>query len=172
MQRAMDSLIDYYLLSGRKCGIIHSVSRKYRNAIAAESRWASIITHDIQTHELRAATNRPSVLVADNIIDGWDGADDKCRFVLIPKVPFANIGDKHVKLRQQQDPRSYDYSALVSIVQGVGRGVHHANDSAESWILDASWENLYQRRGQWLPQSFMSAYHHGVQLPNAKSQKP
>jgi Rad3-related DNA helicase len=166
MQQAMDRLIDYYLLSGRKCGIIHSVSRKYRNAIAAESRWAGIITHDIKVHEQRAATNRPSVLVADNIIDGWDGADDKCRFILIPKVPFPNLGDKHVKTRQMQDPRSYDYNALVSIVQGVGRGVRHEHDKAESWILDASWDQLYKRRGEWLPQSFMSAYHHEVGLPS------
>ena len=165
MQEAMDRLIDYYLLSGRKCGIIHAVSRKYRNAISAESRWKDIITNDISTHEQRAATNQASVLVADNIIDGWDGADNKCRFVLIPKVPFANLGDKHVALRQQQDPRSYDYNALVSVVQGVGRGVRHQHDTAESWILDAGWEQLYKRRGTWLPQSFLSAYHHGVELP-------
>ena len=164
MTNAMDKLIDHYLLTGRKCGIIHAVSRRYREQIKAESRWARVMTSDPLEHARRAAANSPSVLVSDNIIDGWDGADNLCRFVLMPKVPFPNLGDEHVKLRQQKDPRSYDYNALVSIVQGVGRGVRHETDKAESWILDESWEALYKRRGEWLPQSFMAAYHHGVQI--------
>ena len=162
MTNKMDKLIDHYLLTGRKCGIIHAVSRWYRDSIIAESRWTGIMTTDPAHHARRSADGKASVLVSDNIVDGWDGADNLCRFVLMPKVPFPNLGDKHVKLRQQKDPRSYDYSALVSIVQGVGRGVRHETDKAENWILDESWEALYRRRGDWLPQAFLSAYHHGV----------
>ena len=164
MTNAMDKLIDHYLLTGRKCGIIHAVSRWYRDSVVVESRWRSIMTTDPLQHARSALNGKASVLVSDNIIDGWDGADDLCRFVLMPKVPFANIGDRHVAARQQKDPRSYDYSALVSVVQGVGRGVRHENDKAENWILDESWEALYRKRGNWLPEAFLSAYHHGVPL--------
>ena len=165
MSKVMDKLIDGYLLTGRKCGIIHAVSRVYRDAIVAESRWRHVMTTDPLQHARSSASGRASVLVSDNIIDGWDGKDDLCRFVLIPKVPFANLADRHVKLRQQKDPRSYDYSALVSVIQAVGRGVRHNLDEAESWILDGSWEDLYRRRGNWLPQAFLSVYHHNVSLP-------
>jgi Rad3-related DNA helicase len=162
MTNKMDKLIDHYLLTGRKCGIIHAVSRRYRDSIIAESRWSSIMTSDPLEHARRSGAGGTSVLVSDNIIDGWDGIDNLCRFVLMPKVPYPNLGDRNVKLRQQKDPRSYDYSAMVSIVQGVGRGVRHETDKAENWILDESWEGLYRRRGTWLPKAFLSAYHHSV----------
>ena len=164
MTNAMDKLIDHYLLTGRKCGIIHAVSNAYRDAIITDSRWRSIMTSNPLEHSKRAVAGKTSVLVSPSIIDGWDGKDELCRFVLFPKVPFANLGNMHVKLRQQMDPRSYDYSALVSVVQGAGRGVRHELDKAETWILDQSWEDLYRRRGDWLPTAFLSAYHHGVQF--------
>ena len=162
MTNVMDRLIDTYLLTGRKAGIIHAVSRWYRDSIMAESRWQTVMTTDPSVHAVNVSNGRASVLVSDNIIDGWDGKDELCRFVLIPKIPFPNLGDAHVKFRQQKDPRSYDYAAMVSVIQGAGRGVRHENDKAETWILDESWEALYKRRGNWLPQSFLSAYHHGV----------
>lgn len=165
MQKAIDHLIDYYLLSGRARGIVHAVSRRYRDQIKAESRWSSIITHDINVHAAMTAADKPSVLVSDNIVDGYDGKDELCRFVIIPKVMYPNLGDRHVKLRQQQDPRSYDYAAITSIIQAVGRGVRHDKDTAETWILDESWEGLYRRRHNWLPTSFLSSYFHGVPLP-------
>ena len=161
---AMDKLIDHYLLTGRKSGIIHAVSKVYQTCIIADSRWRSIMVTDVDEHAKRVSEGKPSVLVSYNIIDGWDGADNLCRFVLIPKVPFPNLGDRHVKERMRRDQRSYDYQAIVSVVQGVGRGVRHKEDVAESWILDSNWEGLYKRRGAWLPESFLSAYHHGVSI--------
>ena len=106
-----------------------------------------------------------SVLVAANLIEGWDGRDDLCRFVLMPKVPYPNLGDKRTALRKDEDQRSYDHRALVAIVQGAGRGVRHKEDSGDTWILDAAWRQLIARRGSWLPQSFKDAYNHNCALP-------
>lgn len=164
MQDAMDNLIERYLLSGKKCGIIHAVSRKYRDAIVSETRWKAFTTTDPLVHGDRSTQGKPSILVSDSIFDGWDGHDDLCRFVLMPKVPFPNLADAHVAARQNLDPRSYDYDAIINIIQGAGRGVRHETDYADTWILDSNWDGLMKRRKDWIPKSFMEAYHHGVSI--------
>ena len=169
MQTAMDELIDFYVLNGKAAGVIHSVSNRYRDQILQESRWGSIMTSSISEHEGKVRQGLPSVLVAANVTEGWDGADELCRFILMPKVPFPNLGDERTRLRKEEDQRSYDFKALVSIVQGSGRGVRHARDFADTWILDGSWRMLHARasRNGWLPDAFTSAYHHAVTRPGS-----
>jgi Rad3-related DNA helicase len=165
MQAAIDRLIEYYVLNGNPAGIVHAVSNKYRDIILTESRWAGILTKDPVEHASRVERGEASVIVAANLSEGWDGIDSLCRFVIMPKVPFPNLGDRRTSIRKDEDGRSFDHSALVAIVQGAGRGVRHAADTADTWILDGAWSMLYKRRRDWLPEAFMSAYHHKVQLP-------
>ena len=165
MQEAMDRLIEFYVRGGKPWGIIHAVSNKYRDFILTDSRWQSIMVKDVDEHEARVARNEPSVLVASNLAEGWDGVDDKCRFVIMPKIPFPDLGDTRTRLRKDEDSRSYDHRALVAVVQGAGRGVRHSEDYADTWILDGAWKILMAKRGSWLPQSFKDSYHHGVTLP-------
>lgn len=165
MQEAIDRLIEFYVLNDRPTGLIHAVSNKYRDNILTESRWRAIMVSTPSEHEENVRNGRPSVLVAANLTEGWDGVDDLCRFVLMPKVPFPSLGDKRTALRKEEDARSYDHRALVSIVQGAGRGVRHTEDYADTWILDRNWRILMAKRKDWLPEAFLSAYHHNVQLP-------
>ena len=123
------------------------------------------MTADVSEHERRVGAKDPSVLVASNLTEGYDGKDDLCRFIIIPKVPYPNLGDRRTRLRMTEDGRSFDYHALVAVVQGAGRGVRHAQDYADTWILDGLWSMLYAKRKTWLPTSFREAYHHNVQLP-------
>ena len=165
MQAAIDRLIEFYMMRGQGAGLIHAVSNKYRDAILTESRWGVIMTSDPEIHKSKIEAGEASVLVAANLIEGWDGADDLCRFVLMPKVPFPYLGDQRTKIRKEEDPRSFDHKALVAVVQGAGRGVRHKDDKADTWILDGSWRQLFLRRRTWLPSSFLSAYNHNVSLP-------
>lgn len=168
MQAAVDQLITYYITAGKPWGIIHAVSNKYRDFLLTESQWRGIMSADVDEHARKVAEKQPSVLVAANLTEGWDGRDDLCRFIIMPKVPFANLGDQRTRLRMQEDGRSFDYHALVAVVQGAGRGVRHAQDYADTWILDGLWSMLYSKRKSWLPNSFREAYHHNVQLPQVQ----
>lgn len=165
MQAAIDNLIEYYVRGQNPWGIIHAVSNKYRDFILTESRWRGIMTSNVDEHEAKCSANEASVLVSSNLSEGWDGKDAFCRFVLMPKIPFPDLGDIRTRLRKEEDPRSYDHRALVAVVQGAGRGVRHREDYADTWILDGAWRQLHARRGEWLPQSFKDAYHHNVPLP-------
>lgn len=164
MQAAIDHLVEYYCLNGSPSGIIHAVSNNYRDRILTNSRFRGIMRTDADQHEAAVARGEASVLVAANLAEGWDGVDALCRFVIIPKVPYPNLGDKRTMIRKNEDPRSFDHKALVAVVQGAGRGVRHRADYADTWILDPGWAALRARRHEWLPDSFTSAYHHRVQL--------
>lgn len=165
MQVAIDKLIEHYYNLGQCVGIVHAVSNAYRDAILTESRWKGMMTTDPAVHELRVNANRPSVLVAANLSEGYDGRDGLCRFIVMPKVPFPSLGDRRTAVRREEDPRSYDHRTLVAVVQGAGRGVRHREDYADTWLLDGAWRIPFNNRREWLPDSFMDAYHSGVALP-------
>lgn len=164
MQSAIDNIIERYVMNGTPWGIIHTVSNRYRDYILTESRWQGIMTIDPDQHVARVEGGEGSVLVAANIAEGWDGFDDRCRFIIMPKVPFPDLGDVRTRIRKEEDARSYDHATLVAVVQGAGRGVRHTEDKCDTFILDASWDFLYTRRKDWLPQSFKNAYHHRVRI--------
>lgn len=165
MQKAIDKLIEIYVMMGRPTGLIHAVSNRYRDFILTDSRWRGIMTSDEQEHADAVASGKASVLVAANLMEGWDGADELCRFIILPKVPFPDLGDERTKVRKSEDGRTYDHRALVSVVQGVGRGVRHSGDYCDAWILDGNWRFLHTRRQDWEPESFRSAYRHNVKFP-------
>ena len=164
MQRATDEVIDRYAAGGTISGVIHAVSNRYRDQVLTESRWAAILTADVAEHEARARQGQPSVLVSANSTEGWDGIDDLCRFVIMPKVPYPNLGDERIRRRKEEDSRTFDHAALVAVVQGAGRGMRHPGDYCDTFILDRSWTQLYARRKAWLPKEFLSAYKHNVTL--------
>lgn len=164
MQEAIDKLIEHYILNGKAVGIVHAVSNNYRDKVLTNSRFCGIMHATPEEHEAAIKRGEASVLVAANLAEGWDGYDDLCRFVIMPKVPFPSLGDRRTKIRMQEDSRSYDHKALVAVVQGAGRGVRHREDYCDTWILDGNWQQLYSRRREWLPDSFTSAYHHRVAL--------
>ena len=164
MQSAIDTLISRYVSKGFPWGVIHSVSKKYRDFLLTESRFRGIMVTESKDHEQRVADGRPSVLVSPSVTEGWDGVDNLCRFIIIPKVPFADLSDAWTRRRMNEDARTYAQQALVSIVQGAGRGMRHRDDFCDTWILDEAWASLYRRYKDWLPKSFIESYHHNVPL--------
>ena len=158
MMDAVDKVIEHYILSGAKAGLIHGVSNKYVEKLLTESRWKSIMSKEVEQHVRIIEAGGTSILVAANIAEGWDGKDDLCRFIILPKVPFPNLGDTRTRLRREDDERSFDHRTLVSVVQGAGRGVRHTTDVADTWILDRAWSILMNKRRTWLPKSFTDAY--------------
>lgn len=164
MQKAIDTLISRYVMREHPFGIIHTVSNWYRDAILTESRFRGIMVSDPEVHMARVAAGTPSVLVSANLTEGWDGVDNLCRFVIMPKVPFGDLGDEWTRRRRAVDARTYDHSALVSVVQGAGRGMRHREDYCDTWILDGAWGSLFKRHQDWLPKAFLDAYHHNVPL--------
>lgn len=127
-------------------GIIHSVSYDRMNKIASISN--RMITHDSvnKLDQLSRFYRTPNaIFVSPSSERGLDLKDDLARFCIIPKVPYASLGDELTKKRSYSGlfgSRWYKSMAAQSIVQMVGRGVRHKTDHCKSYILDAAFSDI------------------------------
>ena len=93
----------------------------------------------IKIHEFSENT----ILVGPTLNEGIDLPGDECRFIIILKVPYPNLGDKLVKEKLKLFPLWYNSTASNEIIQGIGRGVRFDGDWCVSYILDACFWKLY-----------------------------
>lgn len=94
------------------------------------------------------------ILIGPTLNEGVDLPDDYCRFNIILKVPFPNMGDKLVIAKRELFPKWYDNKTITSIVQGIGRGVRNENDWCDTYILDSCFLHLYKRNKDSFPANF------------------
>ena len=132
-------------------GIIHTVNYKIANAILSNSKFSSrLITHKTskdreKTLDLFRKSNRPLVLVSPSFTEGVDLPYELCKFQIIAKIPFMDLGDKKTRARFQVDEKWYASSAITQLVQAYGRIMRAEDDSGVTYILDKSLMNLINR---------------------------
>lgn len=100
-----------------------------------------------------------AVLVAPSMERGIDLPDDACRVVVVLKTPFPYLGDRQVsaRLHSRGGQQWYDVQAIRALVQATGRGVRHAEDWADTYILDAQFMELWRRRKHLFPRWWRDA---------------
>jgi Rad3-related DNA helicase len=86
---------------------------------------------------------KPSVLISPSITEGLDLKDDKSRFCIFCKVPYPNLGDQWIKRRSEISDSWYKRKTFTNIVQGAGRVVRGPTDWGCVFILDESFNFLY-----------------------------
>jgi ATP-dependent DNA helicase DinG len=149
------------LLTERTPGrvLIHTVSYDLNGYLYDELRSlrASFTYKDSKGKDaaLRAyRDNDSAVLFAPSLERGIDLPHDFCRHIIIPKVPFPNLGDKQVSARLYSRGGQLWYSVLTvrSLVQMTGRGMRDASDQCNSYILDTQFiSNVWKRSKHLLP---------------------
>jgi len=109
-----------------------------------------------------------SVLVGPSLDRGVDLPGDLCRVQVICKVPFPNLGDRQISARfhlpkQEGDvvgpgKRWYATQTVRTLVQMTGRGVRSETDHAETYILDAQFDqNVLQHNRRLFPKWWIQA---------------
>ena len=93
----------------------------------------------IKIHEISDNT----ILVGPSLNEGIDLPGDKCRFIIIMKVPYPSLADRLVKEKIKLFPLWYNSTTSNEIIQGIGRGVRFDGDWCVSYILDACFWKLY-----------------------------
>ena len=88
--------------------------------------------------------SQDSILVGPTLNTGVDLPGDECRFIIILKVPYPSLIDKLVHERNKLYPRWYNSHTSNEIIQGIGRGVRFNSDWCVTYILDASFNQLYR----------------------------
>ncbi len=102
-------------------------------------------------------SSRPMVLVTPSAYEGMDFKDDICRWQVICKIPYPDLGDKQVKKRTELSGSWYQWKTILRLVQTYGRGVRSKNDWCDTYIFDSNFQMLLQRNKELFPEWFTEA---------------
>ena len=84
------------------------------------------------------------ILVGPTLTEGIDLPDDGCRFIIIMKIPYPNLGDNLVLAKVKIFPRWYNSETSNTVIQAIGRGNRTPTDWCTTYILDGNFGQLYQ----------------------------
>jgi ATP-dependent DNA helicase DinG len=100
----------------------------------------------------------PMVLISPSCTEGLDLVDDASRFAIFVKVPYPFLGDEWVKRRKDLSDEWYMRQAMISIIQGGGRVVRSPEDWGNTYILDQSFNYLWNQYKSKVPQWWKDAF--------------
>lgn len=127
-------------------GIIHTFTYSIANRIKSELKNPRLITHNSSNKEQVVndfkKSNKNDILVSPVVHTGVDFPYDECRFQIIVKDPFPNIGDPQIKARMHKDPDYLLMKRCETLCQEYGRAVRASDDYAITYILDKNIEEL------------------------------
>lgn len=103
----------------------------------------------IEAFQSDAATAK--ILISPSVTEGLDLKGDKGRFAIFAKVPFPYLGDAWVKRRMTISGEWYTRQALIQMIQGGGRVVRSHDDWGHVYILDSSFQKLYNMSKRFIP---------------------
>jgi ATP-dependent DNA helicase DinG len=99
----------------------------------------------------------PVVLVTPSAYEGMDFKDDICRWQVICKMPYPNLGNKQVERRMSLDRGWYQWKTVLRRVQTYGRGIRSREDWCDTYILDGSFSTLLKTGKDLFPKWFTEA---------------
>jgi len=132
-------------------GIVHSVSYKARDYIMEHSEYRELmVTHTTATAipvvKSFMAAEPPLILVSPSVTTGWDFKYDLCRYQILTKCPWPNLGDKVLILRMESDPEYAMYIMAQQIVQAFGRANRAEDDFCENFLTDWGFARFASRK--------------------------
>lgn len=141
-------------------GIIHTVSAKCMEFLIDNIDSDRLIGHETsnRAEQLERFKNstEPLVLISPSMDEGVDLPGDLCRFQIIYKIPYPDLGDRQVFSRMQLDSHWYDYKTSLRLVQTHGRGMRYTDDYCTTYFIDSRFKN-YVFTNRFLPDTFRKA---------------
>ena len=93
-------------------------------------------------------SKEPTVLVSPSMMEGLDLRDDLGRFQVVCKIPYPDMSDPVVKVK---DRGWYNWRTARSLVQAIGRGVRSQTDWTKTYVLDMCFMDILERCPEMLP---------------------
>lgn len=139
-------------------GIIHTVSFDLANKILNNSKHKKrmLVSND-RREIIRHLSTQDGIILSPSLEKGFDAKDDLSRFQILPKVPYAFLGDPLVSYNSKKRGDWYAREAILRIVQASGRSVRGPTDYAETYILDSNFLRLYKDNTNLFPEWFLDA---------------
>lgn len=129
-------------------GIIHTGNFEIARNLAAQNGqgkerfifYNNSKEKEIAIQQLKDSDN--SIIVGPSLSEGLDLKNDLARFAILAKVPYPNLGDQLIKLKQERLAGWYDWQTVVTIMQQLGRHIRHKTDWGVTYMLDSSFERI------------------------------
>jgi Rad3-related DNA helicase len=144
-------------------GLVHctySLSARLRASFAGNKR---IIWHtrDNKNQMLEIWRNSPpsegKVFMGCGLSEGLDLKGDRGRWQVICKISYPSLGDVAVAAKLKQRPKWYAWIAVRHLIQAAGRICRAEDDRGSTYILDKSFERLYNGNTSLFSQAFKEA---------------
>lgn len=83
----------------------------------------------------------PYIFVGPSLYEGIDLPDDKCRFQILIKVPYAQMS-AYIRKKIERYPFWYKRNCIEKIIQAIGRSNRHKNDYSTIYLLDSCFDKI------------------------------
>ena len=97
------------------------------------------------------------VFVGCGLTTGLDLKDDLCRWQVITKCPFPDLGDPAVMAKSQRNPEWYAWSTIKQLAQAYGRVCRGPTDTGKTFLLDSDFIRVYNNNKDLFPKWFREA---------------
>lgn len=91
--------------------------------------------------QLMGSSMLPFVIIGPSLYEGLDLKDEKGRFNIFMKVPYAGI-NSYVRKKMERFPYWYKRNTVQKIVQGIGRTNRSINDYSTVYLMDSLFDKI------------------------------
>ena len=145
-------------------GLIHVPSYDAMYQIADAVVGGRVVVHDRhdlsqKLQEFYASTGN-GVFISPICQQGVDFKGDRARFQIVTRVPYANTSDEFMSYKVQNDFNWYNYQALITFGQMIGRVNRSDDDFGATFLLDERFTKFVGGRNaaklpKWLRDAFI-----------------
>ncbi len=131
--------------------LIHTVSYLLRDFLVKNLEQGRLITHTKWNREDKLEefknSHEPLVMLSPSFDRGVDLPQEKCRYIIICKVPYLYKGDPQIRGRMKAPggQKWYLLKAAQTLVQMSGRAVRSVDDYCDTYILDRQFDRLFSQ---------------------------
>ena len=142
-------------------GIIHTTTYEIQKWVQENIFDDRLLFHETDDRndilEKHINSKLPTVIVSPSFISGISLDDDLCRFSIILKVPYPNLGSKKIDARRKSNANYYTYKTISDLTQTYGRGIRSETDYCSTFILDSNFSDLMKYSGDMIPKYIKDA---------------
>jgi Rad3-related DNA helicase len=144
-------------------GLIHVPSYQAAEDIASWLPSGRVIWHDKSNFQEKLQefydSQEPKVFLSPVCQQGVDFKYDRARFQIVLRVPYLNTSDEFVNFKVKNDYSWYNYNALLTFGQQVGRVNRAEDDFGATFLMDSRFNKFIAsnatRLPKWLKDSFI-----------------
>jgi len=141
-----------------KKGLIHTVSYQNARYLMDHLKDSRLIIHDSNDRSSMLQrfirSDYPLVIISPSMDRGIDFKYDLCSFIIIIKLPYADLSDKQISTRVYSSRYGQEWYAWITactIVQMSGRATRAYDDFSETFILDEQFAKFYKNYHKLFP---------------------